>query len=380
MKKTTPVNIGSIRRGLITTTTLKELNAMSIPIITTIPDKIKTKICSVCGKSFPLTEDYFCKKDRKHGSKDGFRSECKTCRSEKRRASVAKNKDHYTEYKKQWEKNNPDKVKRYSDKQKSKEKKEKIKRENTPDFKAKKLKAIKSKLTAKAKTIRPSIVDIFGLKKCSRCGEEHPNTKEFFRWRLDYASPDYSGVCINCDKVKSFKAGLAKIKYTNKSFKELSNYDETRKDPDNQKCGQVKCAYCGKWITPTYSEVKGRIQVFHNTGLGECRIYCPGDQCREACPTYKQQFYPKGFKVNTSRETVPLIRQMCMERDEYTCQICGATGEGVTLHAHHILSYARNKMLGNDIENVICLCKFCHNEIHHRKGCTYHDARCDAVV
>ena len=75
-------------------------------------------------------------------------------------------------------------------------------------------------------------------------------------------------------------------------------------------------------------------------------------------------------------EVSKFIRIMCMERDGYACQKCGVTGEGIALHAHHILSYTKNKMLGNNIENVITLCKGCHNEVHHMEGCTYHDARC----
>ena len=236
------------------------------------------------------------------------------------------------------------------------------------------LKDIKKQLKQKAQKTQP-LVDIFGMKKCTKCGKEFPNTEEYFKYREDYANPDFSRICKTCEAHRTKKFSKRKIKSSSPMFKTLSTFDDTRIDPSNSKLGQVKCAYCGKWINPTYSEVKGRMQSFKNINLGECRIYCPGDQCREACPTYKQLFYPKGFKKNSSREVDPLIRQMCMELDNYTCQICGATGEGVTLHAHHILSYARNKMVANDIQNVVTLCKACHNEVHHMKGCGYHELR-----
>ena len=367
MKKTTPVNIGSIRRGLITTPTIKELNAMSIPIITTVPDKIKIKACVKCGLYFPATEEFFYKR------RNGLRADCKICRRKFKK-----------EINKKWKKANPDSVKKsiekYKQKGEIKRNKARQKKENTPEFKAKKIEKIKRKLLSKAQPTAISIVNILGLKKCTKCGEEKPNTKEFFSWRSDYANPDFSRICIDCQFKTRQVFGLSKAKYNNAQFKTLKTFEETRKDPTNPTLGQVKCAYCGKWINPTYSEIKGRMQSFNNVNLGECRIYCPGDQCREACPTYQQQAYPKGFKANTSREVDPLIRQMAMSRDEYTCQICGATGEGVVLHAHHILSYARNKMVANDIDNVIILCRGCHNDIHHREGCTYHDARCDVIA
>lgn len=59
------------------------------------------------------------------------------------------------------------------------------------------------------------------------------------------------------------------------------------------------------------------------------------------------------------------------EKDVYKCQICFRESDEITLHAHHILSYNKNVMLANDIDNVIILCKDCHKEIHMREGCKY---------
>ena len=67
-----------------------------------------------------------------------------------------------------------------------------------------------------------------------------------------------------------------------------------------------------------------------------------------------------------------------MERDNYSCQKCNAKGEGVVLHAHHILSYKKNIIVANDIDNVITLCKSCHKEVHKKGGCKYYELRCDA--
>lgn len=72
---------------------------MTISVCTTpiSKDQIipETKVCSSCGRDLPLTEEYFNKKSKKHGSKDGFRSDCRECRSKARRKSYNENKEHY---------------------------------------------------------------------------------------------------------------------------------------------------------------------------------------------------------------------------------------------------------------------------------------------
>jgi predicted restriction endonuclease len=67
---------------------------------------------------------------------------------------------------------------------------------------------------------------------------------------------------------------------------------------------------------------------------------------------------------------------MCFARDNWQCQICGKEVEEVTLHCHHIEGYTQNPLLGNDIDNVITLCKEHHKEIHKLPGCEYYELRC----
>ena len=57
-------------------------------------------------------------------------------------------------------------------------------------------------------------------------------------------------------------------------------------------------------------------------------------------------------------------RYKVFERDDYTCQCCGArskAGRSVVLHAHHLDSFAAYKDKRFDVENGVTLCDKCHD-------------------
>lgn len=54
-------------------------------------------------------------------------------------------------------------------------------------------------------------------------------------------------------------------------------------------------------------------------------------------------------------------RQYVLWRDGYTCQCCGIHGDGVKLHVHHKES---RKTGGNAPDNLVTVCKECHEKIH----------------
>jgi hypothetical protein len=58
------------------------------------------------------------------------------------------------------------------------------------------------------------------------------------------------------------------------------------------------------------------------------------------------------------------IRRSVLERDKYTCRMCGATWHMAELHIHHKIP----KSLGgkNNIENLITLCNICHIPKTHK--------------
>lgn len=150
--------------------------------------------------------------------------------------------------------------------------------------------------------------------------------------------------------------------------------EEVRRDPNNPVLLQVRCAYCGRWFNPSYTDVGSRIAVIEGRQTGEMRLYC-GNGCKKDCPVYRQRKYPKGHKKPaTSREVQPDLRKIVFERDKYECQICGTTSERI--HCHHIEAVILNPIESADIDNCITLCIHCHRMVHRTKGCTPSDLRC----
>jgi hypothetical protein len=176
---------------------------------------------------------------------------------------------------------------------------------------------------------------------CSTSGKNNPM---YGIKRYGSSNPSYRGGVS--------KSGLA-VYNTYKGRLEL--YEDVRKQ-EGTNLLEVRCTYCGRWYTPTYNSITDRLRSTNNLSLGECRLYC-SENCKLACPTYGQKMYPKGFKHTTSREVSTYLRQMVLERDNWTCQICGKTSKEAQLHVHHMDPVAQNPMFQNDVDSCITLCK-----------------------
>ena len=55
------------------------------------------------------------------------------------------------------------------------------------------------------------------------------------------------------------------------------------------------------------------------------------------------------------------VREYVLYRDKHTCQMCGGKVKDPVLNVHHIES---RRTGGNSPDNLICLCKTCHNDLH----------------
>ena len=169
----------------------------------------------------------------------------------------------------------------------------------------------------------------------------------------------------NKEKIAEKKKSYSEAKALYNSYKDI--FFGEFKEGDNGVL-LVKCKYCNKWFSPTNSEVHSYIH-------GGISLYC-SNGCKKSCPTFRVSKYEKGFRQNTSREVQPELRKLVLERDNWTCQKCGANKDEditVTLHCHHIDPVKNNPIESADMDNCITLCKACHKEAHSRKGCRYSD-------
>ena len=149
--------------------------------------------------------------------------------------------------------------------------------------------------------------------------------------------------------------------------------EEVRRNEEDSNILEVKCTYCGKWHIPKIIHINNRLYSLNGNQGGECRLYC-SSSCKWECPTYRQRKYPKGFKINTSREVQPELRQMVLKRDNYKCVKCNSTE---SLHCHHIEGIRWEPIESADIDKCITVCKHCHNKIHQIPGCKYHEMKCE---
>ena len=84
----------------------------------------------------------------------------------------------------------------------------------------------------------------------------------------------------------------------------------------------------------------------------------------ETCGLWKGGITPLNRAIRTSTEYIEW-RVSVFERDDYTCQGCGAKsqkGVKVILHAHHIKPFYLYPELRFDINNGLTLCEPCHKE------------------
>jgi len=237
--------------------------------------------------------------------------------------------------------------------------------------------------------------------KCKKCSKWFEATNEYFnymagkrpilslicklcqsKWRKIYyknnkeSAKQYGKLYIknNITKIKNLKNNYAKTYALFATFAHQLTIEESPKEEENGYL-LTKCAYCGRYFYPTNRMVMHRIDSLLRRADGESRLYC-SDGCKDACPIFNQHRWPKGFKPATSREVDPIIRQMCLERDNYTCQKCEKTIDEIEIHSHHIEGAVQMPLLANDVDNTITLCKPCHQWVHRQKGCTYYDMRC----
>jgi hypothetical protein len=195
------------------------------------------------------------------------------------------------------------------------------------------------------------------------------------------------GLCTKCGQRLPDEGVLECAQCRKKSKIALKNWYAENRASSNQR----HCSVCG---VPTLSnKILCDIHRWRNCKV--CGKQFKTDRgatrdvrfCSRRCTGISRQgIVPKGFGKSgpdapnwkggktkpwlLKRET-PEIRQWTKrvyQRDNWTCQDCGA--RGVTLHAHHIKSFSKYPELRTDLSNGVTLCVPCHSKRHGHKIAT----------
>jgi hypothetical protein len=334
---------------------------------------MKTKICGKCKKELDV-----CCFGLDKSSSSGLCCYCKNCRKQQYNESASAIKKQ----KKQYYVDNIDKIKKHTQHYREEN------RENLRQYSKKYYKNNTKLISRKVKHYRKN-----NQRKMIEQNKHYyeTNIEKILEQKRQYYLDNINNIKQyrehNAERIKQYNKQYQTFNSEQKRQTRTSNskfdghqarlcqFENIRRCPEKPELLEVRCAYCGKWMKPTNTQVHHRLQVFNGTLSGELRFYC-SENCRMSCPIYNQNKYPKGFKKATSREVVPLLRQLVLERDGHTCQKCGATTETAQLHVHHEKSYTLNKIMANDPDNCITLCKECHKWIHSQDGCRYVDLTC----
>ena len=182
---------------------------------------------------------------------------------------------------------------------------------------------------------------------------------------------------------KKYAQSLAKY---DTYYEKLKTYNEVRRDPKNPDLIQVKCKYKNcptHWFNPTNAQCQRRMTGINNPNVNcEYNFYC-SEKCKEMCPAYRAKDNLKNIQTDYSRDDQPQLRELVLERDNYTCQreSCGkslAEYPDLKLICHHIFPLNEDPVESADIDNCITVCVDCHRWIHQNvPGCGYAELRCD---
>jgi 5-methylcytosine-specific restriction endonuclease McrA len=292
------------------------------------------KVCTMCGIEKGKTEFY-----KNKAMKDGLASRCKQCDKKYYQLNKQKRKDQNK--------------KLYEDK-----------REKILEQKKEYYERNKEKIKKGFKKYRKE-----NPEKIARMGKNYwdQNKEQIRKNQLGYREK-------NREKLRAKAEGYRGEIVSYEIYATQLTVDEAP-EADEDGYLMVKCTYCGRHFYPKRNEVQHRTRALIKTKLGESRLYCTND-CKQACPVYNTQLWPRGYKPATSREVQAELRQMRLLLDDYECQKCGKNIDEAELHCHHYTGTMQNPIESADVDNTITVCKECHKWVHTQEGCRYFELRC----
>lgn len=197
-------------------------------------------------------------------------------------------------------------------------------------------------------------------------------------------------VCKNCGEILYIKSKESLKQFENKKFccYKCANEFKTKNGTKT-----IKCKNCGEEVIRTLAQIKhggkycckkchyeyvkknglnsGKNNPMYGKKLTEEQI----DKMRKAVTGVpkpnlrgeKSKFWKGGVSKRNNRERNKIMstleyrnfRRLVLERDSYTCQVCGSKNN---LEVHHIKSFEKYKKLRFDINNGLTLCNICHRK------------------
>ena len=311
---------------------------------------METKKCLKCGQTKPV--DDFYKKD---SNKDGYHKKCKRCICDDRKIYQQQNKEKIAKVKQ---------IHRLNHKAEIAKKNKEYRDKNREILSEKKRESYYKNWTFNKKQSRKYYQKNSDRLKQYAKEYRKNNMEKILQYQLS-----------NSENLKQKHYTYLRSPAIYTTHMNSLTIDEAPRLADNGLYIEIKCSYCGKYYIPTNREIQNRTQALLGNLSSESRCYC-SKHCKAACPIFGKVKYPKGFKLATSREVQPELRQLTLARDNYTCQKCGKTIEEVQLHCHHILPINESPVESADVSNCITLCKECHQHAHAIPDCGYHDLKC----
>lgn len=93
-------------------------------------------------------------------------------------------------------------------------------------------------------------------------------------------------------------------------------------------------------------------------------------KCGEANPNWKGGITPERAAAY-AQAMWKAIKKAVFNRDRYKCRKCGADLSNAgpkERHTHHLRPWAKAPALRFDIDNIICICRKCHETVHSRRN------------
>lgn len=179
----------------------------------------------------------------------------------------------------------------------------------------------------------------------------------------------YTHGCKECglEASRQFSLNNYDKVYGNRFLPFAHNIEVAKRDSENKGLILISNEYSGvheslEFICPKHEDEGVQTTTLHsvrNTNVKNHCFYChiqaiSGENAHNwrGGITTERKLTRESWRVKEWREEV-------FKRDEYTCQACGDNSGG-NLNAHHIVNYAENEELRNDVDNGITLCGSCH--------------------